>query len=74
MSEVGSKLVLACALCVALAGCGQKGPLYLPDEAKEVVTRPTQTPPAEPAPEGSNTPQTPDTPEEETKPGTKPPR
>jgi predicted small lipoprotein YifL len=29
---------------VALAACGQKGPLFLPDEASEVVTRPTQTP------------------------------
>jgi predicted small lipoprotein YifL len=36
-----------------LAGCGQKGPLYLPDQTGEVVTRPTQTPdrpPAEPPP------------------------
>jgi predicted small lipoprotein YifL len=30
-----------------LAACGQKGPLYLPDTAGEVVTRPAATPPAE---------------------------
>ena len=65
MSEAGARLVLACVLSGLLgplAGCGQKGPLYLPDEASEVVTRPTQTPPSAPAPEGSNSPQTPDTP------------
>jgi predicted small lipoprotein YifL len=31
----------------ALVGCGQKGPLYLPDKASEIVTRPSQTPPPE---------------------------
>jgi predicted small lipoprotein YifL len=53
------RLVTVCVLGT-LAGCGQKGPLYLPDEAKEVVTRPTQTPPPDSAPQGSSTPQTPD--------------
>ena len=41
------------ALTVALAGCGQKGPLYLPDtKAGEIVTRPapTQSTEATPAP------------------------
>lgn len=28
---------------LCLAGCGQKGALYLPEAASEVVTRPTQT-------------------------------
>ena len=93
MSEGGSRVALACVLSGvlgALAGCGQKGPLYLPDEAKEVVTRPAQTPPPAPTPEGSNSPQTPDTPvqpanpapevtaptdkKQEPKPGTPPPR
>jgi predicted small lipoprotein YifL len=43
--------VLAGAALAALllAGCGQKGPLYLPDQTGEVVTRPTQTPEAPPA-------------------------
>jgi predicted small lipoprotein YifL len=27
-----------------LAGCGQKGPLYLPDEARGIVTRPASAP------------------------------
>ena len=67
MSERGSRLVLVCVLG-ALAGCGQKGPLYLPDEAKEVVTRPTQSPPPESVPQGSNTPQTPDSPTQPTSP------
>jgi predicted small lipoprotein YifL len=34
-----------------LAGCGQKGPLHLPDQTGEVVTRPTQTPETPPAEE-----------------------
>jgi predicted small lipoprotein YifL len=47
-------LLLVGAGGVALvAGCGQKGPLYMPDQATEIVTRPTQTPSAE-------TPQAPD--------------
>jgi predicted small lipoprotein YifL len=28
------------AVVTVLAGCGQKGPLYLPDKGGEVVTRP----------------------------------
>ena len=27
-----------------LCGCGQKGPLYLPEKTGTVITRPTQTP------------------------------
>jgi predicted small lipoprotein YifL len=36
----------------SLAGCGQKGPLYMPDKPKEVITRPAQqgeAPPAQPS-------------------------
>jgi hypothetical protein len=46
------------ALGTALAGCGLKGPLYLPEKSREVVVRPapgTPTPPAtvpEPPPAG----------------------
>ena len=39
-----------------LAGCGQKGPLYLPDQGGEVVTRPAgqgQTQSQETAPQPS---------------------
>ena len=31
-----------------LSACGQKGPLYLPEPAGNVIVRPTQTPPAPP--------------------------
>jgi predicted small lipoprotein YifL len=37
------------AAALALSGCGQKGPLFLPEASGEIVTRPTQTP-AAPAP------------------------
>jgi predicted small lipoprotein YifL len=40
--------LLASGIAGTLAGCGQKGPLYLPDQATGVVTRPTQTPPEPP--------------------------
>jgi predicted small lipoprotein YifL len=39
-------LAAACA-ALAAAGCGQKGPLYLPDKSAKVVTT---APPAETAP------------------------
>jgi hypothetical protein len=44
-----------------LAGCGQKGPLYLPEQTGEVVTRPAPTPP--PDSQAPNTPQTVDSPQ-----------
>jgi predicted small lipoprotein YifL len=40
-------LLWVCAHVLLFAGCGQKGPLYLPEQTGEVVTRPTQTPPPE---------------------------
>lgn len=36
-----ARVLLGFAL-LAGAGCGQKGPLYLPDEAGSVVTKPAQ--------------------------------
>jgi predicted small lipoprotein YifL len=36
------------ALTTALAGCGLKGPLYLPEKSKEVVVRPAPTASAQP--------------------------
>jgi predicted small lipoprotein YifL len=42
------KVPLAAALALALAGCGQKGPLYLPEKGGTVVTTPAQTAPAQP--------------------------
>ena len=40
----------------ALAGCGLKGPLYLPEKASEIVTRPAPVPP-----ETTNAPNSPQT-------------
>jgi predicted small lipoprotein YifL len=37
------------ALAAALAGCGLKGPLYLPENSKEVVVRPAPGAATEPA-------------------------
>ena len=48
------------ALLVTLAACGQKGQLYLPDQARDVVTRPAQTP--APDAQAPNSPQTVDSP------------
>ncbi len=41
-------LAVAALAATTLPGCGQTGPLYLPDEGGEVVTRPAPT--ATPAP------------------------
>ena len=49
---------MLCLLVAALAGCGKKGPLYLPDTASEVVTRPAEAPPATESTEAPNSPQT----------------
>jgi len=56
--------LVAALLALALAACGQKGPLYLPDTTQgEVVTRPAQTPTTDGATSGpSNSPATPDSP------------
>jgi predicted small lipoprotein YifL len=53
--------IFAVSACVAVAGCGQKGPLYLPDKNASVVTRPansgatTSTLQAQPAPAAAPT-------------------
>jgi predicted small lipoprotein YifL len=52
------RVALLCLLLATLPGCGKKGPLYLPDEAGAVVTRPAQTPPASESTEAPNSPQT----------------
>jgi len=49
MSRGSAARVLAAALFGLLAGCGQKGPLYLPDKKPATVTPPA-TAPATPAP------------------------
>lgn len=37
-------VVLIALAAVSLGACGQKGPLYLPEQARDIVTRPAQTP------------------------------
>jgi len=58
MRSIATMTLLATA---TLAGCGQKGPLYLPDKGGEVVTRPAgqtqQSPSPETAPQPSTQPQ-----------------
>ncbi len=61
MRSITASTVVACLLSGSLAGCGQKGPLYLPDEARDIVTRPA--PPLTPsAPDSPQTVDSPDTP------------
>jgi predicted small lipoprotein YifL len=38
------KIAVALMATLCSAACGQKGPLYLPDRTREVITRPTQSP------------------------------
>lgn len=49
MTGRGKALLVALGLAVALAGCGLKGPLYLPEKSKEVVVRPGPTATSPPA-------------------------
>ena len=48
------RVVLGTAAVIVLTACGQKGPLYIPDQGGEVVTRPagqqTQSPETAPQP------------------------
>jgi predicted small lipoprotein YifL len=45
----GRLLAPSLALVTALAGCGLKGPLYLPEKSREVIIRPAPGTPAEAA-------------------------
>jgi predicted small lipoprotein YifL len=58
---IGRGAVLATATALLLAGCGQTGPLYLPDRG-EVMTRPapatTPAPPPAPTPAPTTAPAT----------------
>ena len=58
-----NRIMLCVAVAATLAACGQKGPLYLPEQTGEIVTRPTQTPVPGETPEAPNSPQTVDSPE-----------
>jgi len=49
--NAGRAMLLVAAVCGFLMGCGQKGPLYLPDaRTGAVVTRPAQPEPEAPSP------------------------
>jgi predicted small lipoprotein YifL len=63
MSEGMQHGIALAALLVLLAGCGQKGPLYLPERGGEVVTRPARTPPPGESSQSPNTPRTIDSPQ-----------
>ena len=62
MSARTTIMLLSILGACALAGCGQKGPLYLPDKASEIVTRPTQTQPPPQNAGATSSPQTVDSP------------
>lgn len=60
-SRLALKFATACVLSLVFTGCGQRGPLYLPEEARDIVTRPA--PPSSPsAPSSPETVDAPDTP------------
>jgi predicted small lipoprotein YifL len=56
------RLLFATALVFVISGCGQKGPLYLPDKNAKVVTTPAASPPSAPAQSAPSAPATPATP------------
>ena len=61
MVDSGARRLAVLALMLAtLAGCGKTGPLYLPDKAGEVVTRPVATPPEAESTTAPGSTQTPD--------------
>jgi predicted small lipoprotein YifL len=61
--KVSRHVSLALLAAGLLTACGFKGDLYLPDQARDIVTRPSQSPPAEGG-EAPNSPRTPDSPVE----------
>jgi predicted small lipoprotein YifL len=63
LTSVAVRTALAALLLGSLAACGFRGPLYLPSEARDIVTRPAQTPPAETG-QSPDSPRTPDSPVE----------
>ena len=58
MADASLRYIALACLLLALPGCGKKGPLYLPEEPGEVVTRPAETSPASESTEAPNSPKT----------------
>ena len=58
MADASMRYIVLVCLALVLPGCGKKGPLYLPEEPAEVVTRPAETPPASESTEAPNSPKT----------------
>jgi predicted small lipoprotein YifL len=50
MRSVWLRAGMTAVVTAALSGCGQKGPLYLPEKGAAVVTPPAGTTPAAPPP------------------------
>ncbi len=63
MALVRAALTCAAMACAGLAGCGQTGDLYLPEQPRDIVTRPAATPPPADAPQAPNSPGTVDSPQ-----------
>jgi len=51
-AALGRGAALAAAAALTLVGCGQKGPLYLPEKGGAAVTAPAETPPPPATPPG----------------------
>ena len=49
MRATAARVGMLVALALAAAGCGQKGPLFLPDRETEAVEPPAPAPATEPA-------------------------
>lgn len=62
MTRAGT-IAATLATAMAMAACGRQGDLYLPGAARDIVTRPVQSPEPGATPEVSNSPQTVDSPE-----------
>lgn len=62
------RIAMAFGTCALLAACGQRGALYLPEESRNVVVTPAQSP----IPAASPAPETPDATEEQRRNSTPP--
>jgi predicted small lipoprotein YifL len=58
-----AQFLIASLVLATVAGCGRQGDLYLPSAARDIVTRPVQSPEPGGTPASSNSPQSVDSPE-----------